>query len=330
MIIECERGGQLGIVDAVFRAFNSFHPAVKFTIEHPDAEVGLPFLDMCVRLDDDHQLVYDWYQKPTHSGNLMHCSSLFSEKQKYHFMVNRFVSVCQRTNNNRGLNKGLTFMSELLTRNGYPAHLVRTALSAAVAKFNTWVRGGKKSKSVDKDFFKDKHTGRQLAPLKIPFLSDEFTAQVKRLVRQLDLPLVVVTAKSSQIKELGFKPKLERKCKGRCLVCPLLPKSAWCGMKNIVYEAICRRCGGTYIGKSSNSVYDRFCSHNSDLKRMAPSGPLSEHMLTHQNKPSSLADFKFRIVVSAPGPIETSIKESQCIRWFGPELNRKFENTFLF
>ena len=331
VIFEAACGAADEVTTRIFDTFNEASPGVRFTLEAPQAGGELPFLDMSLSITHNGLLRYSWYQKSTHSGFMMHRLSFYSFRQKLNFMTNRFVSVFERCNNDMGANVGVNKIRGQLEANGYAPIDIRRAFQAAIFKFNQ-----KREDRANGVVAAPKKLNLLLAsnsgvsPIKLPFLSDLFTTRVKKLITQLNLPFVLITARSKQIKDVGFSKPSADKCVKKCQVCPCLPKKAHCKLANVVYEATCKLCKGTYIGKTSSSLYNRLTAHKFDLTHGSPSGPLSQHLLEHDIEHANLDSFDWKVVLRGNTPIDTSIKESMAIRWFEPDLNRKEENTFLF
>ena len=315
-------------------------------MEKPGVGGGLPFLDMNLSIDERNCVVYEWCQKDLHSGFLMHKCSFFSSSQKWHFMINRFVAIFGRCNTSAGVNKGVKKMHAQLIENGYKLEEVNRSLVIAVQKYNnpsTRASGLRNSVagSVPSPLQKKVSAGvghkaprinirehMGVNPLKLPFISDEFHRRARKLVNDLNLPLKVVYQQSRQIKQLGANPVPPKKCATRCQVCLELPEKLNCRLGNVVYEAVCRRCGEQNIGKTSRNLYSRLSQHKSELSHMDPRGPLPSHLREHGATSGGLADFQFDVVARAKGKIETTIKEALCIDCFGPAINRKEERQF--
>ena len=318
-------------------AFNRAEEKVKFTIECPGSDGGLPFLDMYVGINPKGKVVYEWYQKSTHSGFLMHRLAFFDRIQKMHFMINRFIAVFERNNTCSGLNKGVNKMHALLLANGYSLQEVNRSLVLAANKHNdirrlaatpTPVEGLSPPVSGDRARPRDIRRLMGTNPLKIPYVSKEFHGKVRRLVRDLNLPLRVITGKCRQVGQLGPNPVPTAKCLTRCQICRALPEKMSCRMGNLVYEACCKKCGESYIGKTARNLYCRLSQHKFELDHMDAKGPLPAHLQEHEQNIGGLGDFDFRVMARGRGGVEVAIKEALCIDCYRPSINRKEEKQF--
>ena len=77
-----------------------------------------------------------------------------------------------------------------------------------------------------------------VATLKIPYLSDKCTANIKRAAQQCSLPIRVVTTPGQKLKDTLTSSKPLDKCNGpniNCVTCKCLVTGD-CTTANIIYE----------------------------------------------------------------------------------------------
>ena len=55
----------------ILNIFNAEHDMIKFTIDSPNEKGYLAFLDMEIKLDPSKGIIYRFYQKTIHSGNIL-------------------------------------------------------------------------------------------------------------------------------------------------------------------------------------------------------------------------------------------------------------------
>ena len=60
-----------GDPEKVLRAANSLHPILQFTIETPNANGKLAFLDLEISIGKSRRISCGWYQKPTDTGTIV-------------------------------------------------------------------------------------------------------------------------------------------------------------------------------------------------------------------------------------------------------------------
>ena len=64
-----------GDPDIVLKAANELHPNLQFTIENPDSNGDLAFLDLNINVDSRKKVTCGWYQKPTDTGTILNFRS---------------------------------------------------------------------------------------------------------------------------------------------------------------------------------------------------------------------------------------------------------------
>ena len=52
-------------------AVNNLHPNLQFTIKTTDDKNSLPFLDMSINVQQEGNIFYTWYQKPSDTGTIL-------------------------------------------------------------------------------------------------------------------------------------------------------------------------------------------------------------------------------------------------------------------
>ena len=60
-----------GDPEKVLRAANLLHPNLQFTIETPNTNGKLEFLDLEISIDKSRKISCGWYQKPTDTGTIL-------------------------------------------------------------------------------------------------------------------------------------------------------------------------------------------------------------------------------------------------------------------
>jgi hypothetical protein len=108
-----------------------------------------------------------------------------------------------------------------------------------------------------------------------------------------------------------------------------MPKYS-CNSKNVVYRINCLICSHFYIGKTSRTIGIRFSEHVRALKKKDQNNPIVEHFLNHHfNFNFSIENISLNILARESNPLRTSICESQYISSLQPEMNRKFERSYI-
>ena len=74
-----------GDPEKVLRAANLLHPNLQFTIETPNTNGKLAFLELHISIDKSRKINCGWYQKPTDTGTIfvLFCILLMKLKNLY-------------------------------------------------------------------------------------------------------------------------------------------------------------------------------------------------------------------------------------------------------
>ena len=75
------------IAEDLFDKFNSYHPMIQFTREF-EKDRQIPFLDINIEIDEQQNIITDWYSKPTASGRCLNFHSQHPMTQKLAIIKN--------------------------------------------------------------------------------------------------------------------------------------------------------------------------------------------------------------------------------------------------
>ena len=177
--------------------------------------------------------------------------------------------------------------------------------------------------------------------LKVPFLSDKCTAQIKRAAETLRIPVRVVTTPGRKLRDLltSSRPLDQKKCPNdSCLTCDALGNKGKCTDHNVVYEIKCgfQNCRssniGLYNGETYRPVGDRFMEHYRSARNPnAPSyqdKPFAKHYST-QHKECENPKIEHKILKRATTTTDRKIKEAREILRNKPDLNNRDEQADL-
>ena len=110
--------------------FNSFTPDLEYTIEHPNPDGSIPFLDILIHPDNSTSI----YRKPTNTNLYAHYSSaanMSSKESVVRTLTRRAHKLCSLQH----LNTELQHLEATFLSNGYPLqkirHLMYTTLERA-------------------------------------------------------------------------------------------------------------------------------------------------------------------------------------------------------
>ena len=81
-----------GEPDTLLRKVNTLHRKLEFTMEKPNENGNLAFLDMNININDCKEINYEWYEKPTDTGvvlNFRSCARIQHKKNTVEGNVHR-------------------------------------------------------------------------------------------------------------------------------------------------------------------------------------------------------------------------------------------------
>ena len=118
----------------------------------------------------------------------------------------------------------------------------------------------------------------------------------------------------------------------QCLICGCISDKYFCGTSNVVYQYTCKSCQEKYIGKTDNTIYNRFYQHRMAVNRSDEKNPLVRHMIEkHADDQHDIRSWDFEILKRCSGnPVDTALEEADFIDKQKPEINKKRECRTLF
>lgn len=304
----------------ILQIFNKIDPNIKFTLDEPDDNGWLPFLDTAVKLCK-FGIIYQWYIKKVHSGNLLRIDSNVSHNTKFNFKSNRFMAVYKRSNNEALLNQGMYKMALLLQKNGYEdLQIYKAFIHSLTYQYKDPSQKNKFAEELNNKI-----------PFKATYNNDEENKQIKNIVENTQLNLKLINRKYMQLKHLSYNPDNQKKCKNplKCEVCALLGQKYNCRINRVVYKYTCRLCGKTYIGKTIVTIKERHaghkgCFHHDQIHKSA----LAQHIaIEHPHETLNIKHFDLEILKRVSDLVNLNLTEGLMIEKLKPALNRKFEMT---
>ena len=230
---------------------NAQDPSIKFEIEsgRSDEEGYLPFLNTKLRVKPDGTLDTAWYTKQANKGIMIHASSHHPKSMKIGVIQNTLKTISLISSDN---NLKATAESELrdrTIRNGYAAETITTGN----------LRTCKTKKS--------SNTPNTDACLVIPFISEEFTADVRSTIKKKGLNIRVIQRPGKSLRSMLVQSRpYDNHCRTgpKCKFCQVCDKKNMCFWKDLVYSIKCGLCDknhGIYVGETSRPFAVRFNEH---------------------------------------------------------------------
>ncbi|EYC09600.1 hypothetical protein Y032_0059g2956 [Ancylostoma ceylanicum] len=218
-------------VEATFDRLNAFDQHVSYTIERPDDEEYLPFLNTKVRIVQG-QKEHVWYKKAASSNILVHARSAHP-----HFIKANVVRNLIRTKDKLCTTKDLEVektISLILEENGYNGNPT-----------TTWLP----------------HATLDGLPLILPYVGEHPARAVNEVVKRSGLPIRLVFRPPPTLKHLLTSTRIyEDKCpEVDCQYCTKEEKI--CQLRGTVYLIRCEGCGEKYVGETMRPLRRRLDEH---------------------------------------------------------------------
>ena len=283
--------------DNCLRQLNEIHSSIKFELQKPQQDGFLPILDTAVRISEN-QVQHKFYVKEANRNLFIHAKSALPDYIKRNAIkeeLHRAKSMCSDESSKqeavqRTLNK--------FQANGYNRK-----------KVNQYIRRSNSSTR--------KHQRHdQSCILKVPFVSDQFNGQLKRLIKKTSLDIRIVTQSAPSLFHQLNKNKRYQQCNRPS--CPIQDPTL-CNATNVVYQATCTVCGQFYIGSTSPPFHNRVAQHLQPSRKTA----VHNHATTH--KQTAKVIFKFSIISRHQSEIRCRIAEALIIARRSPPLNARDE-----
>ena len=291
---------------------------IKLTLDYPDTrDRYTPYLNTEIRVDNDNTINSRMYRKEQKKLLTLNALSHHSQQVKDHTVQNMYTTAEQISSNEENTKYSFKMVDELLLNNGYSAKVLETMK-----------RKRKKNK-------KPRKVENSVTTLKIPYLTDKCTAEIKKAAKDCFLPLRVVTTPGRKLGNIltSSKPLDGPKCPNlNCRCCDSLTGGK-CTTSNVVYKLTCTipGCQKQYIGETERPLYERFEEHyrtaNNPTCKSYENKSISKHYQEfHSNiKPVFTVD----ILEKASTTKNRKIKEARHILNHKPKLNNRDEQAEL-
>ncbi|XGW07168.1 hypothetical protein V3C99_017015 [Haemonchus contortus] len=153
--------------------------------------------------------------------------------------------------------------------------------------------------------------------LRLPFISDKVSAEIRQCIARADLANDVV------LRHLIRNRLYDRACStNNCVICPF-GKDGDCTQRGTVYQLQCSACDGIYIGETGRMLGIRVKEHLAGKRRGSLFTPLGKHRQeVHEGNDF---DIKCKILAYENEIGARKILEALHIRERNPELNNRNE-----
>lgn len=235
------------------------HPAIAFTLETPNSDGRLPFLDCEVSHSEDGYRSR-LYIKSFHSGSFFPFFSRVPHSLKIGVVLGEIRRALSRSTTRADSHYSLQSIVNRLLLNGYPPLILKKCIMSFYSP-------------------KVRRSRNNVSYIRVPFISESHTRILRNILRQSDLQQHVcfyfISPKPlhRQLGPLRDKPT----CKPNCKICTLCMKPYCCLQKNVIYKVECTLCNKVYIGETGRQLKSRIKEHFTQAK----SAIHSHHCLFH-------------------------------------------------
>ena len=215
---------------------NSIHPMIKFTMDVPNEDGFVPFLDIQVRVRSG-TVQYKYYQKQTKKDLFINVSSAVSQNVKRNTVQAELQRAIQRCSEQEDISMATKTVSRKFLRSG---HRVETHNMTQLSHKPKPQRPGR------------------VMNLPLPFISDSLNHEIRKAASKLGIPVRIYNEGNSDLRRFLDKNKIQKPCRKRnCLV----QDEKKCFARNVVYSVTCDLCQRRYIGSTSQFLHDRIEQH---------------------------------------------------------------------
>jgi len=224
---------------------NNVNEAIQFTLEKPNSNNELPYLDCLVKLVDN-TFETKLYFKPIHSGIISNYSSFSPISTKKATILGELRRADKRstTESNRELSRQLVL--DRFRNNGYPNKLLENTLRDYLTSATR----------------NDLPTNK-LHYIKCPFVNEPLKRKFQAILRRTGLhnKIKLWFDAGKPLKRI-FKPPKERlNCQQQCETCQFASTPNLCMNKHLIYEVTCEICHSIYRGETKRMVGQRIREH---------------------------------------------------------------------
>ena len=263
---------------------NSINPHIKFTIQQPNEEGGIPFLDTFPKPQGEG-IAVSVYRKPTHRDRYLDFNSshpILAKRAVVRALMDRAENVCSDPDI---LAKEMEHLNRVLHYNNYPQWLT-----------NKWGKSDKQDPIIHPE------TGFEIKKcfyISVPYFPG-LSESYKKIFKYT--PIQVCFKGVNTLKSLLMHPK---------------DKISINQKKDLVYHWECKAdgCNSSYIGETSRALGKRVKEHSKST-----TSAILKHCKDFHHPLPSISDFS--IIDKDPSQITREAKEAIHIRRLDPNLNR--------
>ena len=219
-------------IQDIHTKMNEIHEKVEITIERPDENRELAFLDIKIKMNEDVSSTTSLYRKTSATDVVMNYladAPWQHKKAAATAMIQRAISI---PSNEEERQRAMTKVKEMLHMNQWPDKVIKTLVR------NIQTRNQQQT---------SKTIRNNLPTLTLPWV-DSRTEEVLKKVK------CIAEKKGMQIETAIRTDKIRNVCNNKARIKNGL-------LSNVVYELTCQTCNGFYVGQTSRHLMQRFKEH---------------------------------------------------------------------
>ena len=289
----------------VLQKLNSYDPRIQFTYEEEENGT-IPFLDVLIKRNDEHQLKTTVYRKKTNNNVYMNWNSYSPRAWKIGTLKNlirRATMICSDTED---LEEEIQHLETVFCQiNEYPINVVKKVIEEERSRQQ---QQSEESSTTESTTDESANEEEKTIYINLPFAGPNGETLVRKMRQQIE-------GKSQNLKirvtytptKLGSKFSVKDKTKTECL-------------HNVTYHVSCgnKKCKSCYVGQTKCRIIKRTLQHNSKDN--------ASHVLIHSKKTKhrrvSMKNVKI-LGRRYKSDFRRRISESLFIKQLKPDLNKQ-------
>jgi hypothetical protein len=242
--------------DNIIKIFNSFHDRIQFTFEK-EVNRTLNYLELSISVDNNNQLIIDWFHKNTFSGRYL---SFHSNHPLCH-KIGTIYSLIDRAillSNPIFHRKNIIFCIDNLIENGFPLPLIFKYIKSRIKNLIT----AKQNNNVNSRGTIDSNSNNNNTFICVPYIKG-LSEHVGSALRTANI-------------SAGYKcfNRLNKFIKTHKDITPTLNNN------NVIYRINCKDCDASYVGQTKRQLNTRIKEHKANIKQhQSKLTVISQHIL---------------------------------------------------
>ena len=306
---------------------NNQHPHIKFTWNHSLSGKPVDFMDLAITINEELQLEYELFQKPSDSGVGLNFNSSVPTSQKLSVATQHFRRAASLSSSEAKEQSSAAKISSLLRNNDYPLEAIERAYQ----------------RSKQQPLQREEH--RETVTLKLPYRGDELHREVRKLCSKTGLPIEPVYHRPRSLQRILIRsafvsPTCEvherfvqqqnaaKRSRGKprddCITCRAGLSDRECDRTDTVYLMKCSLCDEHYVGETSRKLRERTAEHHFQARNRKSETAWGEHM--KQVHPSATIGkapiFNVELIATSRNDVTRKFREAVEIRDRQPTINR--------